>query len=235
MTSKEILAQLKTMGSDSIKKVLVKHGAKEPFYGVKVGDMKTIVKKVKVNHELALELYDSGISDAMYLAGLIADDKKMSKKDLNSWIKKAYWYMLSEFTVPWVTAGSLYGHELAMEWIASKDENTAAAGWVTYSCLIALKPDTELNLKEIKTLVDRIQKDIHKSPNRVRQTMNNFVISVGGYIPSLSDYAIASAKKIGKVEVNMGDTACKVPSAPEYIESMKKRGTLGKKKKTVKC
>jgi 3-methyladenine DNA glycosylase AlkD len=235
MTSKEILAQLKTMGSESIKKVLVKHGAKEPFYGVKVGDMKTIVKNVKVNHELALDLYDSGISDAMYLAGLIADDKKMSKKDLNNWIKKAYWYMLSEYTVPWVAAGSLHGHSLALEWIASKNENTAAAGWVTYSCLLALKPDTELDLKEIRGLVDQIQKDIHKSPNRVRHTMNNFVISVGGYIPALSDYAIAAAKKIGTVEVNMDDTACQVPSASEYIEKMKKRGSLGKKKKTVKC
>ncbi|HXC03456.1 MAG TPA: DNA alkylation repair protein [Bacteroidia bacterium] len=235
MTSKEILSQLKTMGSESTKKVLVKHGAKEPFYGVKVGDLKTIVKKVKVNHTLALELYDSGISDAMYLAGLIADDSKMTKKNLQDWIKKAYWYMLSEYTVPWVAAGSMHGHELAKEWIESKDEKTAAAGWVTYSCLLAIKDDKELDMKEIKSLVDRIQKDIHKSPNRVRHTMNNFIISVGGYIAPLSEHAIAAAKKIGTVQVNMGDTACKVPSAPAYIEKMKERGSFTKKKKTVKC
>ncbi|MFI5150705.1 MAG: DNA alkylation repair protein [Bacteroidia bacterium] len=235
MTSKEIITQLKAMGSESIKKVLVKHGAKEPFYGVRVGDMKTIVKKVKVNHELALKLYDSGISDAMYLAGLIADDAKMTKKHLNDWIKKANWYMLSEYTVPWVAAGSPHGHELALEWIASKDEKTASAGWVTYGCLLALKADKDLDLKEVKAFVDRIEKGIHKAPNRVRYTMNNFIICVGGYCPSLSNYAIAASKKIGKVEVNLGDTACKVPFGPEYIENMKKRGSLTKKKKTVKC
>jgi len=235
MTSKEILAELKTMGSESVKKIFLRHGAKEPFYGVKVGDMKKIVKKVKMNHALALELFDSGISDAMYLAGLIADDKKMTKKDLNNWVKKANWYMLSEFTVPWVAAGSPFGHELALEWIASKDEKIASSGWVTYSCLFPLKPDAELDLKEIKSLVDRIQKDIHKAPNRVKYTMNNFVISVGGYLPSLSDYAIAAAKKIGKVEINLGDTSCQVPFAPDYIEKMKQRGMLGKKRKTVKC
>jgi 3-methyladenine DNA glycosylase AlkD len=235
MTAKEILAELKSMGSESIKKVLINHGAKEPFYGVKVGDLKKIQKKVKVNHELALELFDTGVSDAMYLAGLIAEDKKMTKKDLQHWADKANWYMLSEYTVPWVASGSKHGHELAMEWIKSKDEKLASSGWVTYSCLLARIPNEELNLEEIKSLVDHIEKKIHGSPNRVRHTMNNFIISVGGYIKPLSPYAIAVSKKIGKVSVNMGNTACKVPFAPEYIENMKKRGSLEKKRKVVKC
>ncbi len=235
MTSKEILLELKAMGSDSIKKVLVNHGAREPFYGVKVADLKTIQKKVKVNHALAMELYDSGISDAMYLAGLIADDEKMTKKDLQHWAKNAYWYMLSEYTVPWVASGSKHGHELALEWIASKEENIAATGWVTYSCLLSRTQDADLDLDEIKSMVDRIEKKIHSAPNRVRHTMNSFIISVGGYIKPLSPYAIAASKRIGKVSVNMGNTACKVPFGPEYIEKMKKRGSLEKKKNTVKC
>lgn len=235
MTSKEVLAELKTMGKESIKKVLINHGAREPFYGVAVGDLKKIVKKIKSDYPLALELYDTGISDAMYLAGLITDDSKMTKKDLRHWADKAYWYMLSEFTVPWVCSGSEFGHELALEWMDSKKEHIASAGWATYSCLLARKPDSELDLKEIKTLLALIQKDIHKAPNRVRYQMNNFIISVGGYIQSLSDTAVATAKKIGPLEVSMGNTACKVPFAPDYIEKMKARGSLGKKKKTVKC
>ena len=54
------------------------HGAKEPFFGVKVGDLKKILKKTKKNHELSLELYKTGNSDAMYLAGLMADEKKIT-------------------------------------------------------------------------------------------------------------------------------------------------------------
>ena len=95
MTAKEIVDQLKTLGTASIKTVLIKHGAREPFFGVKVEDLKKIQKRIKVDHKLALELYDTGISDAMYLAGLIADDAAMSKKDLQRWVKQAYWNMLS--------------------------------------------------------------------------------------------------------------------------------------------
>ena len=95
MTKNEVLSELKSYGNEGTKKVLINHGAREPFYGVRVGDMKKIVKKIRKDHELSQELYNTGNSDAMYLAGLIADETRMTKKILNDWVKKAYWYMLS--------------------------------------------------------------------------------------------------------------------------------------------
>ena len=234
-TTKEILAALKSYANDSIKKTLMKHGAKEPFYGVKVEHLKIIQKKIKKDYVLSLELYDTGISDAMYLAGLIADDKKMTKEDLNHWVKNAYWYMLSEYTVPWVAAESNYGLELALEWMQSDKELIASAGWATYSNLLALTPDEDLNKTEIKSLLEKTEKNIHQSQNRVKQTMNGFVISVGGYVPELTDLAIATGNRIGTVTVDMGGTACKTPFSPDYIDKIKKRGSIGKKKKTMKC
>jgi hypothetical protein len=47
--------------------------------------------------------------------------------------------------------------------------------------------------------------------------------------------ALQTAAKIGPVTVDMGGTACKVPSAAEYIQKVQKRGAIGKKRKTVKC
>ena len=235
MTTKQILEELKANGNESIKKTLLKHGAKEPFYGVKVEYLKTIQKKIKKDYTISLELYDTGISDAMYLAGLIADDKKMTQDDLNHWVKKAYWSMISEYTVPWVAAESNHGLELALEWMQSGEEQIACAGWSTYSNLLALTPDEKLNKKEIKALLEKVEKNIHQSQNRVKQTMNSFVISVGAHVPELTDLAIAAGNRIGAVLVDMGGTACKTPFAPEYIDKIKKRGSIGKKKKTVKC
>ena len=100
MNLDEVLEELQSYGSETIKNIYVKHGAKEPFWGVKVGDMKTIVKKIKGDQELALQLYATGVSDAMYLAGLVADGGKMSKALIQKWADDAAWYMHSEFTVP---------------------------------------------------------------------------------------------------------------------------------------
>ena len=122
-----------------------------------------------------------------------------------------------------------------MKWIDSPKESIASSGWNTLSGVIAMKPDNELDIALIKKLMQRIVKEIHSAPNRVRYTMNGFVIGVGGYIKELTKEAIEVSKKIGDVYVDMGGTACKVPSAPDYIKKMEARGSIGKKKKTVKC
>ena len=235
MTTEQIMKELEKKGSESIKKIFLNHGAKGPLFGVKVGDLKVIQKKVKKDHKLAMELFGTGIYDAMYLAGLIADESKMSKKDIQQWAEKSPSHGISEYTVAWVAAESDYGWELGMKWIDSPKESIASSGWNTLSGVIAMKPDNELDIALIKKLLQRIVKEIHSAPNRVRYTMNGFVIGVGGYIKELTKEAIEVSKKIGDVYVDMGGTACKVPSAPDYIKKMEARGSIGKKKKTVKC
>jgi 3-methyladenine DNA glycosylase AlkD len=235
MTKDEIMQLLQQLGNESTKKVLVKHGAREPFYGVKVEDLKKIVKKVKTDYPLSLELYNTGNSDAMYLAGLIADPIKMTRDDLNNWVEKAYWYYLSEFTVPWVTSESRYGIELALQWIDSDKENISSAGWATFASIAAVKQDSEIDAALFNKLLERVSKTIHKEKNRVRHTMNNYVIAVGGYCTHLSKAAINVASIMGKIHVDMGGTACKVPDATEYIQKMHIRNLLGKKRKSARC
>jgi len=124
---------------------------------------------------------------------------------------------------------------MAREWIAGKDEKLASIGWQTWCNILALKPNEELDLSELKKMLERVQKSIHQEPDRVRYSMNMFVISLAIYVGPLRDVAIAAAKKIGTVEVDMGDTSCQVPFAPDYIEKARQRGVFDKKRKTVKC
>jgi 3-methyladenine DNA glycosylase AlkD len=235
LTYDEIISSIQAMGSESIKNVFRKQGAQEPLYGVKVEDLKKIQKQVKKDYELSLKLFESGISDAMYLAGLIADEAKMTKNDLQNWAKLAYWHLLSEYSVAWVAAESQFGYELGLEWIKDTEERIATAGWATLSSLVSIKKDNELNINQLRELLLQIGETIHQAPNRVRYTMNGFVIAVGSYVSELSDLAIEIAEKIGKVKVDMGGTACKVPFAPEYIQKVKDKQGIGKKKKMARC
>jgi 3-methyladenine DNA glycosylase AlkD len=235
VTAKEIVEQLRSLGQDPYKRVLLNHGVQEPCFGVKVEDLKKIQKRVKKDYQLALDLYDTGIYDAMYLAGLIADDPKMTKKDLRHWADKANCPTISEYTVPWVAVESNHGRELALEWMESKKEGVAATGWATLSSLVAVKDDADLDLGELKQLLQRVQQTIHRQPDRVRHVMNGFVIAVGSYVKDLTDQALETATKIGTVSVVKEGTACKVPLATESIQKVQKRGAIGKKRKTAKC
>ena len=84
MTKEEVFKEFEDFGNEETQKVFVKHGTREPFYGVKVQDLKKIVDKIKKDYQLLLELYETGNLDAMYLAGLIADIELMSKEDLQN-------------------------------------------------------------------------------------------------------------------------------------------------------
>lgn len=235
MTVKEVMKELEGYGDEVIKNIYLNHGVREPLYGVRVQDMKKILKKVKKDHELSLQLYATGNSDAMYLAGLMADEDKISKSDLNKWVKEASNYGISEYTVPWVAAESKYGYELGLKWIESNEERIASSGWVALAYNAALKPDDELDIKVYRALLDSVEKNIHQAKNRVRFTMNGFVIAIGSYVIELSDKAMSVAKNIGKVTVNMGDTSCKVPLATAYIKKVADKGNLGKKRKKARC
>jgi len=236
MTANEILKEIKSLGQESYKKLLFKnYGVKEPCFGVRISDLKKIQKRVKKDYQLALDLYDTGNYDAMYLAGLIADDARMTKKDLQRWVKQAYAGALSGATVPWVAASGSHGHSLALEWIEATRPLVAAAGWATLSCLVALKDDTELDLPEIKRLIQRVQKTIHQAPDAVRYQMNMFVISTGCYVKSLTDFAIRTGQAIGPVTADLGNNSCQLFFSPDYIRKVQKRGAIGKKRKTVKC
>lgn len=236
MTTNEIMADLKKAGNESTKKILAKHGAREPFYGVKVEDLKKIQKKVKGDHhQIAMELYRSGVGDAMYLAGLMADGSKMSRSELQEWARLAPYQAISEYTVAWVASENEAAWDLAMEWINSPQEKIATTGWSTLSSMMATWPDERLDIPGLKNLLRRVEKEIDAAPNRVRYCMNAFVIAAGSFVKDLNIQAIETGKKIGHVEVDMGETYCKVPFAPAYIQKVQDRGYLGKKKKTAKC
>lgn len=235
LTLKQVMSELEKNGSEQTRKTYARHGTVGPMYGVKIGDLKVIAKKIKGEQDLACDLYATGNHDAMYLAGIVADGAQMSKKQLENWALAAKSPMIAEYTVPGVAAESPHARALALKWIRSRKESLAASGWNTYNGLISVTDDDDLDLGEIADLLDRIVETIDAAPNKVRYAMNNFVIAVGAYVKPLLKKAKAAAKKIGVVAVDMGDTACKVPVATAYIEKIESMGRVGKKRKSAKC
>ena len=235
MTAKEILNQLEAYGNERTKTTLMKHGAQEPFFGVKVADLKKVLKKTKKNHVLSLELYETGNSDAMYLAGLMADETQITKEQLNNWVENAYWSYLSEYTVPWVASETKYGFDLGLEWIKSNKENVASAGWSTLANYSAVNQDEDLDIDRYRKLLKKAEQEIHSAQNRVKYTMNGFVIAIGSHIKELTSEAAKVSEMIGKISVDMNGTACKVPYAKEYIQKIIDKQRVGRKKKTARC
>jgi 3-methyladenine DNA glycosylase AlkD len=235
MNLKEAMKSLASKASPSTKRTLLRHGAVEPLFGVRIGDMKPLVKQLKGNQDLALELYATRNSDAMYLAGLIGDGSQMTRKQLDKWAASATWHMISGCSVAWVAAEHPQGFDAAMKWIDSRKELVAVAGWSTLSALVTTIRDEQLPMKKLEALLGRCAKMIHQVPDRVLYTMNNFLIACGTYAQPLADKAIETARKIGAINIDMGDTACQVPDAESYIIKSRRGLPVAPKRKSVRC
>jgi 3-methyladenine DNA glycosylase AlkD len=236
-TANSIMDALKKKGSEKTRAIYARHGmAGKPMFGVSIADLKVIAKTIKGQQALACELYETGNLDAMYLAGMVADGSQMTADQVTAWAEGAAGLqMISEYTVPWVAVENAQGRELAKRWMASKREHVASSGWTTYSGLVATKADADLDLAEIQGLLSRVVQGIGGAQNRVRHTMNGFVIAVGSCVRPLLKQAKSAAKQIGDVSVDVGDTACKVPLAMAYIQKIESAGRAGKKRKTIRC
>lgn len=230
-----IMSKLKELSSEQTKKTLMQHGIQEPFFGVKIGDMKNLVKYVKKSDVLARELYNTSNYDAMYLAGLSINPKSMSKCEIEDWLKRAYCNAIAVSIVSNVAAESNFAIELARKWINSDNEIIESCGWSTFSNYISITDDKLIDIDEIKDLLDIIEKDIHNNKNRVRYNMNSFVISVGIYIKELNKRALEVAENIGKVDVTLGTKGCKVPLAKNYIQKAVAMKKIGVKRKSCIC
>lgn len=235
MTVAEVMNELEKLGNAQTKKTLMRHGAVEPVFGVKIGDMKDLVKAEKNNHALALALYETGNSDAQYLAGLIADKDAVTKVELNRWMKAAPWRMIAGFTVAALAAESKHAFSLAENWIGSKSELIASGGWCTLTHYISIAPNEEIDTKAHEAFLRRVVQEIHDERNEVKAAMNGYLIAVGSYLPVLTQKAKMSAKKIGKITVDHGATGCKTPDALAYIEKIEKMNRIGKKRRAARC
>jgi len=166
---------------------------------------------------------------------MIADGAKMTPALLAIWAETANWNMISGFTVAWVASEHPDGFALATTWIDSKQEALAVAGWKTLAALATTVPDETLQMRKFSELLDRVAKTISAAPDEVRLAMNRLLIAVGTYVAPLCERAIATARQIGRVEADMGDTACKIPEAELCILKSRRGMAIAPKRKTVRC
>jgi len=235
MNVEMVMQELEALGKERTKKMYISNGAHEPLFGVATGAMKPIVRKIKINQDLAEELYSTGNYDAMYFAGIIADPKAMTESDYDRWMDAAYFYMLSDYVVAVTLSESDIAQEVSDKWIASGEELRMSAGWSCYCWLLGNRKDVEFSQSKISDMLDLVKHTIHDSPERTKSAMNNFLYTVGiSYLP-LHEKAVETAKAIGIVEVKRDKKKTSFLNAYESIQKEVGKGKLGFKRKHVRC
>lgn len=211
----EVMAALEAEGTEQNRKIYPRHGAQEPMFGVSHAALGKLEKKIKVDHELGLALWDSGNHDARMLAAKVVDPSEFSASLADRWASDAVCYQTAGAVADVVTQSPVARSRADM-WCDRKGEWVASAGWgiVARTC-----EDEDLwSIAELRGLLRQIEEEIHDRPNRVRHEMSMAMICIALRNAALQRLAISTAKRVGHVEVDHGDTSCTTPDAVEYIE-----------------
>lgn len=216
MEFKRVMSELENNGTAQNRKIYKRHGAGDNQFGVSFADLNKLKKKIKVDHALAVELWETGNSDAQSLALMIADPAEMTLKTAESWLKDVSYYMICDALAGLVSRTS-FAEKAMLKWMKSPKEYVKQCGYSLCSSILLARPDA-LSDDLCSDLLATIEKEIHDSPNRARHSMNSALIAIGSYKPNLTEGAIEAAQRIGKVEVDHGETSCKTPDAIPYIK-----------------
>ena len=221
MKAQEILTTLKKLGKPQTAAIYMRHGSGDNVFGVLTSEIAKLQKKIKVDHSLAMELWKTGNAEARVLALQIADPQKLTMADAHGFISDGQVHFVGCYLTS-LLAHSPLAEKTMRAWMKSPDEFVREMG---YGILCFRLKDDPGSISEVdaERILATIEKEIHRSPNWSRYAMNGAMISIGIFKPALRKKAMEAAKRIGKVEVDHGETNCKTPDAVTYIEKVMKR------------
>ncbi len=209
-----VMQALEAAGSEQTRRTYARHGVVQPMFGVSFATLKALYKRIKVDHALALALWDTGNFDARNLALKVVDPARMEEDRLDQWACDQSARMCSGYVARLAAEGP-HGRSCVLRWLGSADLHQQTSGWKLVAALAMI--DETLEDAWFDAHLASIERGIHAAPNAVREAMNEAVIAIGCRNPSLRARATAAAGRIGTVEVDHGDTACKTPIAADSI------------------
>lgn len=232
MNAVQILATLKKSGKAQTAAIYKRLGSGDNVFGTLTSEIAKLQKKIKVDHALAMELWKTGNAEARILALQVSDPQRLTRADADRLLRDGQTHFLGYYLAE-LLGRSPIARETMRSWMASSDEFTREMGYSILSGILKDEPES-LSDADARKILKTIENEIHASPNWARYAMNGALISIGVFKPSCRSKALEAAKRIGKVEVDVGETYCKTPDAVTYIERASRQRTATRPLKQTK-
>lgn len=219
MTLKETLAKLESLGSEKMRLFNKKHGAGDNQYGLKLGDIREVAKPIKTDHQLAMALWETGNIDAMLLAALIIDIKKLTPAVMDKMVRDLPTNQVADWFNSYILKEFKDKESFREKWMNDKHPMAARSGW----SLTAGRVSRDAAGLDLKALLDRIEKEMPKAPPQVQWTMNTTLAQIGIHHPQYRDRAMKIGEELGIYRDYPVSKGCTSPFAPIWITEMVKR------------
>ncbi|GGH00038.1 DNA alkylation repair protein [Pedobacter zeae] len=216
MNLTETLSTLQSLADEKVRKQHLKNGARENLFGVKMGDIRTLAKKIKTDHPLALQLWETANIDARMLAILILNPKQLSAVEIENMVASEEFAWAADWFYNYVVKEYPEKEQFREKWMNSGDKMLARAGWSLTSGRIARQPEG----LDIPALLNRIESEMPREAPETQWTMNTALAQIGINHPAYRERALAIGEKLGIYRDYPVSKGCTSPFAPIWINAM---------------
>jgi len=221
MTTTEIKKYLEENGDEKVRRHNIKNGVGENQYGVKLGDLRKLAKKIKTNHELALQLWDTGNYDVRMLAILIMDPSKLTTDELDTLVRSVNSTRVADWVNSYIVKLHPDNETLRLKWMHDSDPMAARAGWNLTKQRIVRDPE----MLDMTKLLDRLENEMADASEVAQWTMNFCLVEIGINHPEHRQRALEIGENLGIYQDFPAAKGCTSPFAPIWINEMVSRQT----------
>lgn len=219
MTVDEAMAELETLADERVRKHYVKTGAGKHVFGVKLGDVRKIAKRIKQDHKLAMALWKTKNVDARQLAILILDVDALTGKQLDRLVRTTKFSRVADWLAQYVTKKHPDKEALREQWMQVEHPMVARAGWG----LTAQRVEKDPRGLDLVALLDRIEAEMGDAPELAQWTMNTCLVQIGVHHRKHRKRAVAIGEALGVYADIPNSKGCTSPFAPLWVAEMVRR------------
>ncbi len=198
MSFSEIMAWMEGKKSEKNKAGMAKFGINtDRAYGISIVDLRKLASSIPKSHELAMELWDSNIHEAMILSSIIDEADKVSQEQMEKQAAAFDSWDLCDQVCMNLFCETPFARKKAQEWSKRREEFVKRAGFAIMACL-ATKDSGVMDLAFVNFL-DAVKRESGDERNYVRKAINWALRQIGKRNAKLNRMAIKTAKGIAKM------------------------------------
>jgi 3-methyladenine DNA glycosylase AlkD len=216
----DVMADLAALEDPKIRAVNERHG---DDHGVNLTKLRAVAQKLKTQHDLAGELWETGDTAARLVAILVSRPKAYTAAELDRMLREARVPKVHDWLVNYVVKKNAHVEELRIVWFADPDPVVASAGWALTSDRVAKTPEG----LDLPGLLDLIETHMQDAPDRLQWAMNECLATIGIRHPGLRARAISIGENLEVLKDYPTPPNCTSPYAPIWINEIVRRQTAG--------
>jgi 3-methyladenine DNA glycosylase AlkD len=164
--------------------------------GISIPTLRKMAREIGTNHDLAQQLWDSGIHEARILGAMVDDPQEVTVRQMENWVKDFDSWDVCDQCCSNLFDKTSFAHRKAAEWASRKEEFVKRAGFALMAALAV--HDKKASDRQFERYLPLIKRESEDERNFVKKAVNWALRQIGKRNRQLNRMAIETAKQIQK-------------------------------------